>query len=90
MSRDCHIHPFPRLVPALTLLAQLLARGTSVTDIAPVVPLDGLGSNDTFSLYCSRYGPSAPAPARAIAAAPGTPPGVWDQQHRSVLPAASS
>lgn len=50
MSRDCHIHPFPRLVPALTLLAQLLARGTSVTDIAPVVPLDGLGSNDTFSL----------------------------------------
>ncbi|XP_031961586.1 uncharacterized protein LOC116442552 isoform X1 [Corvus moneduloides] len=41
------------LVPALTLLAQLIARGTSVADIAPVVPWDGRGSNDTFSLYCS-------------------------------------
>nr|XP_031362415.1 uncharacterized protein LOC116184375 [Lonchura striata domestica] len=39
------------LVPALTLLAQLLARGTSAADIAPVVPW--AGSNDTFSLYCS-------------------------------------
>ncbi|XP_072780050.1 uncharacterized protein [Taeniopygia guttata] len=39
------------LVPALTLLAQLLARGTSAAAIAPVVPRPG--SNDTFSLYCS-------------------------------------
>ncbi|XP_059703658.1 uncharacterized protein LOC132327950 isoform X4 [Haemorhous mexicanus] len=39
------------LVPALTLLAQLLARGTSAADIAPAVPW--AGSNDTFSLYCS-------------------------------------
>ncbi|XP_071274536.1 uncharacterized protein [Agelaius tricolor] len=39
------------LVPALTLLAQLLARGASAADIAPVVPW--AGSNDTFSLYCS-------------------------------------
>nr|XP_041569666.1 translation initiation factor IF-2-like [Taeniopygia guttata] len=43
--------PFPRLVPAVTLLAQLLSRGTSAAAIAPVVPRPG--SNDTFSLYCS-------------------------------------
>ncbi|XP_027487732.1 uncharacterized protein LOC113940781, partial [Corapipo altera] len=41
------------LVPALTLLGQLLARGTSGTDIAPVVPWKGNGSHDTFGLYCS-------------------------------------
>ncbi|XP_041261512.1 uncharacterized protein LOC121336437 isoform X2 [Onychostruthus taczanowskii] len=39
------------LLPALTLLAQLLARGPSAAAIAPVVPW--AGSNDTFSLYCS-------------------------------------
>ncbi|XP_039560507.1 uncharacterized protein LOC120500119 [Passer montanus] len=39
------------LLPALTLLAQLLSRGTSAADIAPVVPWPG--SNATFSLYCS-------------------------------------
>ncbi|KAM6100986.1 transmembrane protein 116-like [Pterocles gutturalis] len=48
------------LVPALTLLGQVVARGTSVTDIAPrplepVVPWKGNGSHPTYSLYCSRY-----------------------------------
>jgi len=47
-------------VPALTLLGQLIARGTSVTDIAPkplepIVPWKGNGSHETYSLYCSRY-----------------------------------
>ncbi|XP_051629710.1 uncharacterized protein LOC127463835 [Manacus candei] len=41
------------LVPALTLLGQLLARGTPGTDIAPVVPWKGNGSHGTFGLYCS-------------------------------------
>ncbi|XP_042648394.1 uncharacterized protein LOC116960212 isoform X2 [Tyto alba] len=46
------------LVPALTLLGQLLARGTSLTDIAPrplepVVPREGNRSHETYSLYCS-------------------------------------
>ncbi|RMB90242.1 hypothetical protein DUI87_33378 [Hirundo rustica rustica] len=41
------------LLPALTLLAQLLSRGGSATDIAPVVPWHGGGSNATFGLYCS-------------------------------------
>ncbi|XP_056338050.1 uncharacterized protein LOC130248369 [Oenanthe melanoleuca] len=41
------------LLPALTLLAQLLARGSSAADIVPVVPWHGRGSNDTFGLYCS-------------------------------------
>ncbi|KAF4802149.1 hypothetical protein TURU_028359 [Turdus rufiventris] len=41
------------LVPALTLLVQLLARGSSAADIAPAVPWPGRGSNDSFSLYCS-------------------------------------
>lgn len=44
------------LLPALTLLGQLIARGTSLTDIAPkpiqpVVPSNR--SNETYSLYCS-------------------------------------
>ncbi|XP_068045409.1 uncharacterized protein [Anomalospiza imberbis] len=39
------------LVPPLTLLARLLARGPSAAATAPVVPW--AGSNDTFSLYCS-------------------------------------
>ncbi|CAN8210420.1 unnamed protein product [Coccothraustes coccothraustes] len=39
------------LLPALTLLAQLLARGASAADIGPAVPW--AGPNDTFSLYCS-------------------------------------
>lgn len=53
--------PLPaRLVPALTLLGQLIARGTSVTDVAPrpiepVVPWKGNRSHETYSLYCSRY-----------------------------------
>ncbi|KAM6382929.1 transmembrane protein 116-like isoform 1-T1 [Alca torda] len=46
------------LVPALTLLGQLVARGTSTTDIAPrpiepVVPWKGNRSHETYSLYCS-------------------------------------
>ncbi|XP_029871043.1 uncharacterized protein LOC115341765 isoform X1 [Aquila chrysaetos chrysaetos] len=46
------------LVPALTLLGQLIARGTSLTDIAPrpiepVVPWKGNRSHETYSLYCS-------------------------------------
>ncbi|PKK17934.1 putative LOC102092104 [Columba livia] len=46
------------LVPVLTLLGQLVARGTSVTDIAPrpiepIVPGKGNSSNETYSLYCS-------------------------------------
>ncbi|KAM6096696.1 uncharacterized protein VSU04_017376 isoform 4-T4 [Chlamydotis macqueenii] len=46
------------LLPALTLLGQLVARGTSVTDIAPkpigpLAPRKGNGSNETYSLYCS-------------------------------------
>ncbi|XP_032913410.1 uncharacterized protein LOC116995138 [Catharus ustulatus] len=41
------------LLPTLTLLVQLLARGSSATDIAPAVPGHGRGSNDSFSLYCS-------------------------------------
>ncbi|XP_072712566.1 uncharacterized protein [Ciconia boyciana] len=46
------------LVPALTLLGQLIARGTSLTDIAPrpiepVVPWRGNRSHETYSLYCS-------------------------------------
>ncbi|XP_071659676.1 uncharacterized protein [Patagioenas fasciata] len=46
------------LVPALALLGQLVARGISVTDIAPrpvepIVPGKGNGSNETYSLYCS-------------------------------------
>ncbi|KAM6096694.1 uncharacterized protein VSU04_017376 isoform 2-T2 [Chlamydotis macqueenii] len=51
--------PVPaRLLPALTLLGQLVARGTSVTDIAPkpigpLAPRKGNGSNETYSLYCS-------------------------------------
>ncbi|XP_058718343.1 uncharacterized protein LOC131591549 [Poecile atricapillus] len=44
-----HTPPFPRLLPVLTLLAQLLARGSADTE--PVVPRTG--SNGTFSLYCS-------------------------------------
>ncbi|XP_035192833.1 uncharacterized protein LOC118172799 [Oxyura jamaicensis] len=44
------------LLPALTLLGQLIARGTSLTDIAPkpiqpAVPSNR--SNETHSLYCS-------------------------------------
>ncbi|XP_074997366.1 uncharacterized protein LOC142078565 isoform X1 [Calonectris borealis] len=46
------------LVPALTLLGRLMARGTSLTDIAPrplepVVPWKGNRSHETYSLYCS-------------------------------------
>ncbi|XP_063253283.1 uncharacterized protein LOC134550478 isoform X5 [Prinia subflava] len=41
------------LLPALTLLARLLVRGAPATDIAPVGPWDGRGSNATFGLYCS-------------------------------------
>ncbi|XP_061323178.1 uncharacterized protein LOC133276434 isoform X1 [Pezoporus flaviventris] len=46
------------LVPALTLLGQLIARGTSLTDIAPrhlepIMPRRGNGSHETYSLYCS-------------------------------------
>ncbi|XP_019325794.1 PREDICTED: uncharacterized protein LOC103893354 [Aptenodytes forsteri] len=46
------------LVPALTLLGQLIARGTSLTNIAPrpiepVVPWKGNRSHETYSLYCS-------------------------------------
>ncbi|XP_074725695.1 uncharacterized protein LOC141943888 isoform X3 [Strix uralensis] len=46
------------LVPALTLLGQLIARGTSRTDIAPrplepVEPGRGNRSHETYSLYCS-------------------------------------
>ncbi|XP_055663652.1 transmembrane protein 116-like [Falco peregrinus] len=46
------------LVPALTLLGQLIARGTSFTDIAPrhmdpIVPWKGNSSHETYSLYCS-------------------------------------
>ncbi|XP_065524289.1 uncharacterized protein LOC136008640 isoform X4 [Lathamus discolor] len=46
------------LVPALTLLGQLIARGTSLTDIAPghlepIMPQRGNGSHETYSLYCS-------------------------------------
>ncbi|KAM6320916.1 transmembrane protein 116-like [Aegotheles albertisi] len=46
------------LVPALTLLGQLLARGTSSTDIAPrplepIVPRTGNSSNETYRLFCS-------------------------------------
>ncbi|KAM6089771.1 uncharacterized protein LJ206_004075 [Theristicus caerulescens] len=46
------------LVPALTLLGQLIARGTSLTDIAPK-PIEpgvlwkGNRSRETYSLYCS-------------------------------------
>lgn len=53
--------PLPaRLVPALTLLGQLIAHGTSLTNIAPrpiepVVPWKGNHSHETYSLYCSRY-----------------------------------
>ncbi|XP_063253282.1 uncharacterized protein LOC134550478 isoform X4 [Prinia subflava] len=43
------------LLPALTLLARLLVRGAPATDIAPVGPWDGRGSNATFGLYCSRW-----------------------------------
>ncbi|KAM6284653.1 uncharacterized protein M6G45_004077 isoform 4-T4 [Spheniscus humboldti] len=46
------------LVPALTLLGQLIAHGTSLTNIAPrpiepVVPWKGNRSHETYSLYCS-------------------------------------
>ncbi|CAN0020559.1 unnamed protein product [Bubo scandiacus] len=46
------------LVPALTLLGQLIARGTSRTDIVPrplepVEPGRGNRSHETYSLYCS-------------------------------------
>ncbi|XP_075598935.1 uncharacterized protein LOC142600017 [Balearica regulorum gibbericeps] len=46
------------LVPALTLLGQLIAHGTSLTDIAPksiepIVPWKGNRSHETYSLYCS-------------------------------------
>lgn len=73
-----------RLVPALTLLGQLIARGTSITDIAPrpiepVEPWKGNCSNETYSLYCSRYpdreggaGGGHPSP---FPTGLGTPPG---------------
>lgn len=41
----------------LTLLGQLIARGTSLTDIAPKPIQPGVPSNrsnETYSLYCSR------------------------------------
>ncbi|KAM6420994.1 uncharacterized protein J5M81_000509 [Pluvialis apricaria] len=46
------------LLPALTLLGQLIARGTSITDIAPkhiepIAPWKGNRSDETYSLYCS-------------------------------------
>nr|XP_027317755.2 uncharacterized protein LOC106017618 [Anas platyrhynchos] len=44
------------LLPALTLLGQLIARGTSLTDIAPkpIQPsVPSNRSNETYSLYCS-------------------------------------
>ncbi|XP_051481224.1 uncharacterized protein LOC127387201 [Apus apus] len=46
------------LVPALTFLGQLVARGTSLSDIAPrplepPLPWKGNSSNETYSLYCS-------------------------------------
>ncbi|XP_030327928.1 uncharacterized protein LOC115601727 [Strigops habroptila] len=46
------------LVPVLTLLGQLIARGTSLTDIAPrhlepIMPWRGNSSQETYSLYCS-------------------------------------
>ncbi|XP_068024235.1 uncharacterized protein [Melanerpes formicivorus] len=46
------------LVPSLTLLAQLVARGASITDVAPkpiqpIVPWKGNSSQETSSLYCS-------------------------------------
>ncbi|XP_059703657.1 uncharacterized protein LOC132327950 isoform X3 [Haemorhous mexicanus] len=83
------------LVPALTLLAQLLARGTSAADIAPAVPW--AGSNDTFSLYCSssalslQLSPPDPSePGHLLPVRRGQKRGAGGENHLPAVPAAGA
>lgn len=78
-----------RLLPALTLLGQLIARGTSLTDIAPkpiqpVVPSNR--SNETYSLYCSRCSTSLAArPREGARSRPRAPSQPGWARHSPVL-----